>query len=446
MRAEHRAHLLILASRAFSESVAYAAVAAILHGATGGRDPLALVATSIGVLGATLVLAAILRERGTVRQSSALVAVVMGASVAWSFALGPRSADALGTVTRIVGFAILGEAYLWRLIGVVRDAQRWYTVRDATLLSLAAVLVAALAPGPIDRGALPALGLAVAVAGGIALSLARSVEELQLAGQQIEGRPAASAASGTAFALGIAAVIVALLLPGAQALLGTAMERLAPVFDAVIVAVLTPLGYLAAVVVAVAIWLRDLIGLRSLPQLNMPFVPMSDQEVAQRLRDMDQARPLLVGAVEGFVALVALVLALVLIARLVEDRRAIVAEGVAIAREAIEGIGLGATLGALLPRRARRQRPPADDGTPATRLRRLYWRLLDVAERRGPGRRAPSETPAEHERRLLAFAEGWREASAVIRAFEELRYGERAPEAAVVERAAQALARVEAAG
>lgn len=445
MRAERRARLLILGSRALSEAVAYATVAGLLHAATRGRDPVGLVTTSVGVFGVTLVLASLLRERGTLRQSGALVALVMGGSAAWSFTLAVQPVDVLAVLTRVIGFAILGEAYLWRVIGVVRDAQRWRTVRNATLLSLGTVVVAALVPGPIDRSALPALGLLVAVTGAVALSLARSVEELQLAGQQIEGRPAASAATGTAFALGLVAVVVAVALPAAQELLAGAMRVLGPIVDAALVAILMPLGYAAAAFVALAIWVRDLIGMRSLPRLAIPTVPMTDAEVARRMREIDQTRPFLFGAIEIVVALIALSLAVLVVARLVEERRAVIAEGVSVAREAIEGIGLGATLGALLPRHARPPRPPADDGTAATRLRRLYWRLLDLAEREGPGRRGAAETPAEHERRLLASADRWSAASEIVRAFEELRYGEREPDPGTVERASAALRRVEAA-
>ncbi len=445
MRAERRADLLVLGSRALSESVAYVAVAAMLDAATGGRAPVALTPTSVGVLGVTLVLVAVLRERGTVRQSGALVAAVMAGSVAWSFSLDARAPDALAVLTRVVGFAIIGEAYLWRLLGVARDERRWRAVRNATLLALAAVVVAALVPGPIDRGALPGIGLLVAVTGGVALSLARSVEELHLSGTQIEGRPATSAATGTAFALGVAAIVVALALPTAQALLASAMRAIGPFVDAALVMVLTPLGYGAAIVVAVAIWLRDLIGVRSMPPLQLPAFQMSDSEVARRMREIDQTRPFVFGAVEVVVALVALLVALALVARLIEERRAVTGAGVSVAREPVEGIGLGATLAALFPRRGRAVGPPADDGTPATRLRRLYWRLLDVAEREGPGRRGPSETPAEHERRLLAAAERWRDASQIVRAFEDMRYGERDPDAATLGRAAEALRRVEAA-
>ncbi len=443
MRAERRAHLLILASRGLSEAVAYAALAAMLHASTAGREPIGLAATSAAVFGITLVLVSILRERGTVRQSAALTALVMGGSAAWALTLPARPPDALAVLTRIVGFAILGETYLWRLLGVARGLQRWSDVRSDGLFGLAAVGIAALVPGPIDRDALPVLGLAVAMAGAVALSLARSVEELELSGQETRGRPAGSAATGTAFALGVLAIALAFVLPIAQAALAAFARAAGPVLDNVLVAILIPVGYIAAIVVAIAVWLRDLIGLRSFPQIQMPTAPMTDDELRQRLLEMDRTRPLLFGAIEIVIAVVALAVAVLLVARLVGERRALLAEGVSIVRETVDGIGLRATLGTLLPRRAVRPRPPRDDGTAATRLRRVYWRLLDLAEREGPGRRGRTETPAEHERRLVRAGERWAAASEVVRAFEDLRYGERMPDEATVDRAAAALARVE---
>ena len=71
---------------------------------------------------------------------------------------------------------------------------------------------------------------------------------------------------------------------------------------------------------------------------------------------------------------------------------------------------------------------------------------FEVAEREGPGWRAPAETPAEHEVRLTQAASKWREAAPVIRAFEALRYGETDPDRETVEGAREAFRRMEAAG
>lgn len=446
MRAERRAQILIAASRALSEAVTLTAAAAVLDALTSARAPLPVAATALAVFGVTLVLSAILRERGTVRQSAALAAIVIGGAVAWSLILPARPPDVLGVLTRIIGFGLLGEAYLWRLIGVARGAQRWREVRNATLLALFVVIVAALSPGPIDRGPLPTLGLLVAVAGAVALSLSRSVEELSLGTRQIGGKAAPAAATGAAFVLGTLAIVAALLLPAAQALLEDLARQVGPVLSNVLFTILLPLGYLASWFVYAALWLRDLLGIGRFPQLRPPPSPFADDdELQRRLREMEEQRPYVFGAVEVVIALFALLFAIVIVARLIEERRTVLAEGVEIERESVEGIGLGATLGLMFPRRAARPRPPADDGTNAGRLRRIYWSLLDLAQRSGPGWRETAETPAEHERRLIGSGPRWRDASEIVRAFEDLRYGEIDPDGDTVARAKAALARVEAA-
>lgn len=445
MRSERRAYLLIVASRSFSEAVAYAVLAAVLHAWTSGTNAIPLVATSVAVFGLTLVLASLLRERGDVRRSTALTALVMGGSIGWAFLQAARPPDVLAVVSRVVGFGILGEVYLWRVLGIARGLQRWRDVRNDGLLALAAVALAALLPGPLDRGALPALGLIVAVAAAVALSLARSMEELSLAGAQIEGRPVASAATGTAFALGLLAIAVALLLPTAQAILVEVGRVVGPVLDRVILAILLPLGYVAAAVVQIALWLRDQFGIRALQRIQIPRPPQSDDDLARALREMEAQRPIVFSGVEIVIGLVALAFAVALVMRLVQEKRALVAEGVSIGREAVEGIGLGDTLSRLLPGRRARPRAPTDDGTSAAAVRRAYWRLLELAEREGPGWRGPAETPAEHQRRLASTGERWQPAAEIVRTFEDLRYGERPPDTGTAARAAAALSRVEAA-
>jgi hypothetical protein len=435
---------LIVASRALSEAVTFAVVATLLNAVTVGTGPVPLWTASLGVFGVTLVLASILRERGTMRQSAGLAVIVIGASVAWGLTLDARSPDALAVLTRIVGFGIAGEAYLWRTLGIARGLQRWREVRNGALLALGTIVVASLMPGPVDRSALPALALAVAVVGAVALSLARASEELALTAGQVRGRPATSSATGTAFALGLLAIVAAITLPAAQALLAEAARAAGPALGQILFVLLLPLGYVAAYLVYFALWIRELlrptgVELRLPPS---PFAPGDDQE---RLREAEEIRPYVFGAIEILIAIVALGFAVALVARLVQERRALLPEGASLERERVDGIGLGATLSALLPRRSPRRGPPADDGTPAAAIRRMYWRLLELAERGGPGWREPAETPAEHEARLVGSADRWRAAAPIVRAFEELRYGEREPDERTVTDARAALRRVEAA-
>ena len=437
--------VVIAASRALSASAIFVIFGATLHGVTRGRDPLALTPPFLAVFGATLVLAAVLRERGTVRQSAALTVVVLAAAVAWGLSLPARAPDVLAVLTRIVGFAIAGEIHLWRTLGVARGLQRWRDVRDDALFALAALAVAALLPLPFDRDALPALALVLIVTGAVALSVARSSEELSLTPGQVHGRPASGAATGTAFALGLLAVAAAFLLPAIQRLLGQAVDALAPPVGRLLFYLLLPLGYVAAYLVYLVQWLRDALFAGAF-DWQPPQVPRLDPAIeAERIREIEQTRPLVIGAVEVIVALVGIAFAIALVFRLASERRALLPEGALLEREAVEGMGLGATLRALFPRAAPRAAMPADDGTAAAAVRRLYWRLLELAEREGPGRRDPPETPTEHRERLVVSSARWAPAEAVVTAFEELRYGEREPDAATVARARDALREVEAA-
>lgn len=442
MRADRRATLLIVASRALSEAVALACLAALLHAMTLGREPIPLLATTLMVLGLTLVLVSILRERGTVKQGATLVAVVMIGWALWGMSQPARNPDSIAVLTRLIGSAILGEVWLWRSLGIARGLHRWREVRNDALFALAAVVIAALVAGPIDRNALPALGLAVACCGAVALSLARSAEELSLSTGQAQGRPSGSSATGTAFALGGLAIGVAFGLPSLEAFVAAAARVMGPIVGQAIFLILLPLGYLAAYLVNVVYWIRA--QLRISPRPTETPDPVNFGADAERMRELEELRPFVFGAVELMIAAVALIAALLLIVRLITERRSVLTEGVSLDREAVDGIGLGATLRGLLRQRAAPLRAPADDGTPAGALRRLYWRLLEIAEREGPGWRAPAETPAEHEARLARSAARWRDAAPVVRAFEALRYGEVDPDRATVDSAREALQRVEA--
>ena len=445
MRREARAETLILVARALCESIAVAAAAAALHALLAARAPIGLLGATAALFGTTLVVTALLRERGTAQRSAALTAAVVTGAVAVSFVLPARPPDALGVLTRILVFGLLGEAYLWRLVTLARGPLRWRDVRRGTYLALGALGAAALLPGPIDRDPLPALALVAAMCGGVGMSLARSTEELSFGTHQIAGRPAGGAATGAAFVIGSLAIAVAAFLPAAQALAGDVSARVGPLIGDALFLILLPLGYVAAWVVYLVLWLREALGIGPLVLPQPPQSPVSDDDLLRRLREMDAQRPLVFGAVEALIALIGLAVAIVLIARLVEERRARAMDGVDIEREATEAIGLRATLRHLLPRRAARVGAPVDDGTRASRIRRLYWRLLEVAEKDGPGRRVPAETPAEHERRLRLAGDRWNGASEIVRAFEDVRYGETEPDDDVVARAIAALRRVEAA-
>jgi hypothetical protein len=443
VRDSGRAYALILIARSVATGVGFACVVAVLHVVTLGREPVAVLPLSVVLSGVTLLLTSFLRERGTVRQSGGLVAVAIVASAAWGMSLAARSPDALAVLTRVLGFGILGEAYLWRALPIARGQHRWREVRNDALLGLGCVVIASLAPGPLDRDVLPVLGLMVAFAGAVALSLARSTEELALSAGQIRGRAAPGAATGTAFALGALALVIGFALPVAQASLLGLARAVGPLLGDLLFTILLPLGYLAAYLIVLARWIRELLQPTGI-QIQIPRSPFDPGDEQARLREMEQTRPYIFGALEILVGLVALAFAVALVARMIQERRSVLPEGAALERSPVDGIGLRATLRALFPHRAARPRPPAEDGTAATALRRVYWALLDLSERSGPGRRAAAETPAEHEDRLLRAGSRWRDASEIVRAFEDLRYGELDPDPATVERARAALQHLEA--
>jgi len=87
---------------------------------------------------------------------------------------------------------------------------------------------------------------------------------------------------------------------------------------------------------------------------------------------------------------------------------------------------------------------PREDGTPAGSLRVLYWRFLALAEARGAGWRPAPETPAEHHARIASAAPMWADAAPIVRAFEDLRYGNEDPAPETLDRAREAYRALEA--
>jgi hypothetical protein len=125
------------------------------------------------------------------------------------------------------------------------------------------------------------------------------------------------------------------------------------------------------------------------------------------------------------------------------ERRQLLPEGATLDRESSAGEGIGAFLAGMLPRRTPRPRAPRDDGTPAGALRALYWRYLARADASGIAWRATGETPAEHHARASTLAPRLEAAGVLVRAFEDLRYGERDPDGATLEAARGSFAAIE---
>jgi hypothetical protein len=167
---------------------------------------------------------------------------------------------------------------------------------------------------------------------------------------------------------------------------------------------------------------------------------LSDAEEAEALRQIEATRPFIVGAVEIVIAVVALLVVVILVDRMARERRQALPEGATLDREASAGEGIAAFLAGLVPRRARRPGAPRDDGTPAGALRALYWRYLARGDASGVAWRAAGETPAEHHDRSMTSAPRNAAVTVLVRAFEDLRYGDRDPDAATLEAARRGLA------
>ena len=153
------------------------------------------------------------------------------------------------------------------------------------------------------------------------------------------------------------------------------------------------------------------------------------------LREIERTRPFVVGGVEILIVVVVILVALVLLERAVRERRIAIPDGTELERSSVDGLSLGATLRGLFPRRPARRRPPREDGSASAALRLIYWRLVALAERAGHGWRVTAETPAEYQRRLAGADSRWDAAAPIVSAFEDLRYGEVAPDHATVSRA-----------
>jgi hypothetical protein len=272
------------------------------------------------------------------------------------------------------------------------------------------------------------LALLVVALSGLALSLARTTEELALA-RGTRGGARASSAAGVSFVVGVVAILAAAFVPAVQdalSALGTAIE---PTFTRILYVILLPLGYVAAFFVALIAALIRLGRFESWPTIEIR-TPAEDEAL---LRQIEQTRPVVFGAVELLIALGAVVIALFLFDRMLRERRLELPEGVTLERGTAEGFGLRDMLRRLRPQRGVSRRAPREDGSPSAALRVLYWRFLTLAERAGAGWRRPQETPAEHLARISNADARWSAGDRLVRAFEDLRYGDAPPDAPTLE-------------
>ena len=420
------------------EAVGFACLLALGH-MSGGLEPLALTPTTLGIIGATLVLVAALRETGSEARGTAVVMATLGAGLLLAVVLPTHPLDVVTWGGRIIAFVIVAEVYLWRVVSLARGAVRWSDARNAVPFGAVALALAAVAPVPVDRAPLVPLALVFVAASAVALSVARSAEELSLTTGKA-GPARLSSANSVVFALGVGALVAALAAPAVDQVLRDLGEALSPAFDELIFTLLLPLGYLAALVYAL---LEPLLRRVSFFSVRTPQAAPGDDLAI--LREIERTRPLVVGGFEIIIFIVVILVALVLFERAVREKRLTLPDGAQLERAAASGLTLGATLRSLFPRRIAHRRAPHDDGTPAAALRLIYWRLLALADRAGQGWRAAAETPSEHQSRITGADPRWAAASPIVAAFEDLRYGERMRDIETVVRMRAALQAVEAA-
>jgi len=430
---------VLIGARCFVEAVAFTCIAALAHVFTTGIAPLPIVPWTMALFGIGIVLATIQREVRSERRGTTIVIVTLAAGVAWGLVLPARDPDGLAVLSRMVAFGLIAEAFLWRNLSIARGAVRWDDSRNALLFAGTCVGLAALATGPIDHGPLAVLALLVVAVSGLALSLARTTEELALA-RGTRGGARASSATGVSFVIGIVAILAAAFVPTVQNALSALGSAIEPTFTRLLYLILLPLGYLAAFFVELFAALIRLGRFDRLPTITQPRTPEQDEEL---LRQIEQTRPVVFGAVELMIVVIALLIAVILFDRMLRERRLELPEGVTLERGTAEGFGLGDMLRRLRPRRGASRRAPRDDGSSSGALRLLYWRFLTLAERAGVGWRHPHETPAEHLARIASEDARWSAGDRLVRAFEDMRYGEVAPDTVTLDHARVALRTLE---
>ena len=420
---------LLIGTRCFVEAVTFTALASLAHIFTAGRDPLPVLPTLFILFGTGLLLATVLREIGGERRSATIMVITLAGAAAWGISLPMRNPDGFSVLSRIVGFGLLGESFLWRVVSIARGGTRWTDARNAVPFSALAIAAAVLMPGPIDRTPFAALALLTVAASGLALSLARTTEELALA-RGTQGAVRTSSATSAMAVVGVVAIFAAALVPSVQDALSAFGSFVSPIAGRIFYLLILPFAYLAGYLIE---FLRPLLNGR------WPTVPEFEQTTPEQdeilLRNIEQTRPYVFGALELIVVAIAVLIAVVLLDRMIRERRLDLPEGVLLEREPAGGMNLRDMLRGLRPRRAARRQRPQEDGTPAAALRLLYWRFLALAESQRVGWREAYETPSEHAARISSVAAVWTEGAPIVRAFEDLRYGEQPPSPDDLERA-----------
>lgn len=422
----------LLAARAAAEALPLALVVVALSGQLGGQVALqpawlALAGALLGLAGVALTL-----ERARARADVAIATLVAALVAAWLTV--DRQIDAALLGSRVIVAALLAAAVFWRAFTIPETLYSW---RDMALVALLATLGASIASvHPVTRAELPLVAAAAGILAAVGLSMARGSEELLA--EQRRGTLRTRVAAVSAVVLGASAVAVVAFAPQLRQLAAALAPKVESFLFALFVLIVTPLAYVAA-------WLAEallpiLLRLREFqiqlpPGLRELFGRRVDEFDAEYVRRMSEFSQLFLWTL--LVIVVSAVLAFLLLRALL-SRRVLLPAGASLEREHVTGMSLGDLLRRLTSRpQGHPPRPGGDDA--AARVRRAYWDLLALAERAGARWRMPHETPREH---LGELGDGaWAPATAVVNAFERVRYGERA-NAADAEVAERALAEV----
>lgn len=412
--------IALVVARAAAEAMPLALVlvwsAAPLGGAIG------LLPAWSGVGGALALLAGVAmsvdRRRVRLGVAGATVAATLG--VAW---LTAEPSIALASLaSRALVAALAGAALLWRGFAIPEGAHTW---RAMSYASLGATLAAAAATfTPAARADLPPVALVTAGLVAMGLSVARGSEELLA--ERRRGRVRVRAAAVAAMLLGLAAIAAVALGPLFRRFAETVAPALESLLFAALVLLVTPFAYVAEWLVPVLLAIGQALQ-RAGESFRLPSLfgqqrdPVAEEEYARQLAAQSEF------VLRALVVLAIAIALAFLVMRYLLSRRVLLPEGASFERSAIDGMGLGELL-RRMTRRPRDTRPPRPSGgDAAARVRRAYWDLLDLAERAGGRWRASHETPGEH---LASLGDRvFKGAADVVRAFERVRYGDRASDA-----------------
>ncbi|OLC55954.1 MAG: hypothetical protein AUH85_07840 [Chloroflexi bacterium 13_1_40CM_4_68_4] len=403
-----RSSLLVLAvTRALVEAVPLAVGAAIV--AVGFRRDAPLLPLWLDSAAAMVCWATIApRVAPRVRVAAALSFAAAAAAIV--VVLGGGIANPAWVVAGLAS-ALYAGLLMWRAVAVAATATSWRTAAYANGATVVALAIAAIA-FPVKRD-VAMMAIAAGVAGTIALSTARAVEETFASRKGSQARTAPGWLSSLAVAIG--AVLVAGAFPALGRVLGAMAEGTGPFVQAVLVIIVTPFVYLTEWLVRAILPLLLRIRI-ALPFVNLaPIDPQAEEEYARQFSLGAQV------FLQRFAIVIVVLVTAALIARAVIARVVVTRASAPLERERIDGASITELVRAMFgaPDVGRATRPQGAD--PASRVRRAYWDLLAVSERAGPGWREPAQTPREHRAALEGAA--WGRADAVVTAFERVRYG-----------------------